>query len=273
MAGRSLGVPEIDVSRVLDATDSRPEVAIVLGSGLSGLADLVLRQVSIPYAELSGVPDAHSVVGHEGRLVCGELGGVSVVLFSGRFHQYQGVGAWEAAWPARMTAELGCKTLLLTNAAGGINDDLRPGDIVMLSDHINLMGTNPLIGWPGPAGGNPFIPMRDAYDPELRAVALQVSAEQDVVLHDGVYAGLLGPSYETPAEVEYLRRTGADVVGMSTVPETIAARALELRVLAFSLVTNVAAGVGLSHQEVLDAGKQAAERLERLMIGILQRLQ
>jgi len=271
MAHDTLSVPAADVARVRDVLPA-PRVALVLGSGLSGLAEAASDAVRIPYTELEGFPHVPNVAGHAGQLVCATLEGVPVVMFQGRVHQYQGVSALEAAYPARLAAALGCDVLIVTNAAGGISEHLDPGSIVLISDHINLMGTNPLIGWSGPEGGVPFVPMRDAYDPDLRAKAYLAASEEDVMLHDGVYAGLLGPSYETPAEVAYLRACGADVVGMSTVPEVIAARALGLRVLGFSLVTNVAAGVGLSHEEVLEAGRLAADDLQRLMLAILRGL-
>jgi purine-nucleoside phosphorylase len=194
------------------------------------------------------------------------------MLFAGRAHQYQGVSAHGAAYPARLAAAVGCKTIVVTNAAGGVSAGLRTGDVVLISDHMNLMGTNPLTGWPGPEGGTPFVPMRDAYDPGLREVAHAAAQELDFALKDGVYAGLLGPSYETAAEVGMLRTLGADVVGMSTVPEVIAARALGLRVLGLSLVTNVAAGDGLSHAEVLEAGRLAEKQLTSLVLAILRRL-
>lgn len=272
MAARTLSVPDADVARVRAVAEPAPRVAVVLGSGLSGLADEVERARMIPYAELEGVPRVGEVAGHAGTLVSGALAGVPVVLFSGRVHQYQGADAWEAAWPARMAAALGCEVLIVTNAAGGVAERLRTGDIVLISDHINLMGTNPLIGWPGPPGGTPFVPMTDAYDPGLAALALKAAAVEGVELHQGVYAGLLGPSYETRAEVEYLRRVGADMVGMSTVPEVVAARALGLKVLGFSLITNAAAGEGLSHEEVLEAGRLAGADLSRLVLAILRGL-
>ena len=271
MTERTMGVPAADVERVL-AVAPAPRVAVVLGSGLSGLADAVPSPVTIAYDDLEGAPRAGHVLGHAGLLVAGELEGVPLVLFKGRVHQYQGVSAYDAAWPARLAAALGCETLIVTNACGGVAEHLSPGNIVLISDHINLMGTNPLIGWPGPEGGTPFVPMGECYDPDLRALALSAAATEDVGLHDGVYAGLLGPSYETRAEVEYLRRVGADVVGMSTVPEVIAARALGLRVLGISLVTNVAADLGLSHREVLEIGRLAAGDLTRLVLAILRGL-
>lgn len=271
MVSVSLEVPRADVERVLDG-GSRPRVGVVLGSGLSGLADVVRTASSIPYSELAGWPRVASVAGHAGRLVTGEVGGTPVLLFQGRVHQYQGVSALEAAYPARLAAAVGCGILIVTNAAGGVAPDLRAGSVVLITDHMNLMGTNPLIGWPGPDGGTPFVPMRDAYDQGLRELALAVAREQGLPLREGVYAGLLGPSYETQAEVAMLRTLGADVVGMSTVPEVIAARALGLRVLGISLVTNAAAGEGLSHEEVLEAGRAAGTALVRFMEGVLARL-
>ncbi|MCE5203442.1 MAG: purine-nucleoside phosphorylase [Coriobacteriales bacterium] len=272
MPAVSLEVPVADVRRVRDLAGEPPRVAAVLGSGLSGVAACVEDPAIVPYSGLQGFPATGPVAGHAGELRIGRLAGVEVVLFAGRAHQYQGVSALDAAYPARLAAAVGCEVLIVTNAAGAVSHELAAGDIVLISDHINLMGTNPLIGWPGPAGGVPFVPMRDAYDPELIALARAVAAERGVALQEGVYAGLLGPSYETAAEVRYLERIGADVVGMSTVPEVIAARALGLRVLGFSLVTNVAAGAGLSHEEVLEAGRAAGETLGALMLGILQRL-
>lgn len=268
----SLSVPEADVLRVRDASHWRPRVAVVLGSGLSGLADAAADVSVVPYAELTGFPKVGHVSGHAGRLVIGTLGGVPALLFQGRAHQYQGVSAHDASYPARLAAAFGCEDLIVTNAAGGVSPRLGVGDLMLISDHINLMGTNPLIGWAGPEGGFPFVPMRDAYDPELRAMMLEVAAGQGVELVEGVYAGLLGPSYETPSEVAMLAGFGADAVGMSTVPEVIAARALGLRVLGMSLITNAAAGVGLTHAEVLEAGEQAAARLQRLVGEFVSRL-
>lgn len=266
-----LEVPQSDVQRVMAAC-APPRVAIVLGSGLSGLADMVEDAVTIPFAELQGLPKVCEVPGHAGALVCGTLAGVPVMLFKGRVHMYQGATALEAAYPSRLAAALGCEAIVLTNASGGVAERLRTGDIVVISDHVNLMGANPLVGCHWPEGGTLFVGMRDAHDPGLRAIAHLAANEEGIIVHDGVYAALLGPSYETPAEVAYLRNAGADIVGMSTVPETIAARALELRVLAISLVANDAAGVGLSHEEVLEAGRLAADDLQRLMLAILRRL-
>jgi purine-nucleoside phosphorylase len=250
------------------------EVALILGSGLSDLADGIEEPTIVPFAEIPGFPRAErNVVGHRGRLVVGALAGRRVVAFQGRIHCYQGFTAREVSFPVRLAKAMGVKTLIVTNAAGGIAPELAVGDLVLISDHVNMMGDNALVGWPGPEGGNPFIPMRDAYDPELRAIAIEAAREVGVALvPEGVYFGLLGPSYETPAEVAMFRGLGADVVGMSTVPEVIAARALGMRVLGLSLVTNAAAGVGLAHAEVLEAGARAAEGMRALALAILPRL-
>lgn len=264
---------EISVPPRLESVVSSCDVAVVLGSGFGGLAQVIEDAVAVPYAEIEGFPRSKAgIVGHAGKLVVGHVGEVSVVAFSGRVHRYQGVSSLDAAYPARLAHALGCSTLVVTNAAGGVNPELGVGDVVLISDHINLTGDSPLVGWPGPKGGVPFVPMRDAYDPELRELARSVAAEQGTALTGGVYAGLLGPAFETPAEVRYLRTVGADVVGMSTVPEVIAARALGMRVLGFSLCTNAAAGHGLSHEEVLEAGERAQIALTQLLVGILHEL-
>lgn len=265
---------EVDVPSRLKGRDIAPGgVALVLGSGFGGLAETIEDARVVPYAEIEGFPrPSGGIAGHAGELVAGSIAGVPVVAFSGRVHRYQGVSALDAAYPARLAAALGCETLVVTNAAGSVNPELGAGELVLIADHINLTGDSPLVGWPGPAGGVPFVPMRDAYDPDLRALAVEVAGEQGLVLSEGVYAGLLGPAFETPAEVRYLRTVGADVVGMSTVPEVIAARALGMRVLGFSLVTNTAAGEGLSHEEVLQAGERARAVLTRLLVAILHRL-
>lgn len=272
MTDRSLDVPESDVARIRSVALSPPRVAIVLGSGLSGLASAAVGAASVPYAELEGFPDFGRVAGHAGNLVYGTLAGVDVVMFQGRIHMYQGASALDCAYPARLAAALGCEVLVVTAATGGVSPHLGVGDIALLSDHINLFATSPLVGWPGPEGGTPFVPMADAYDPGLRALAHDVAAKEGISLKDAVYAALIGPAYETPAEVAYLRSAGADVVGMSVVPEVIAARALGLKVLGLSLVSNIAADTGLSHEEVLEAGRAAAEDMSRLVLAILRRL-
>jgi len=251
-----------------------PRVAIVLGSGLGGVADSVQRAVRVPYREIPGFPEP-GAPGHKGELVGGTLEGVPVVVQSGRFHLYEGHAPAAAALPTRMFARLGVRTLIVTNAAGGIRHTFRPPTLMLIADHINLMFRNPLVG-PVAEGEERFPDMSDPYDPELRAVARDVARSQRIALEEGVYAALLGPSFETPAEVRMLARLGADAVGMSTVPEVIAARARGLSCLGFSSITNVAAGLSgsaqqLSHQEVLAAGQQLAGQLERLIRGVLKR--
>jgi purine-nucleoside phosphorylase len=250
------------------------EVALILGSGLSGLADIVDDPKVVPFGEIEGFPSPERhVAGHGGKLVFGTLSGVRVAAFQGRIHQYQGFSAREVAYPVRLAHALGAHTLIVTNAAGGVQAGLRAGDLVLISDHINLTCDNPLMGGLGPDGGSPFISMSDAYDPDLREIALIAAAQAGMPLVPrGTYAGVLGPTYETLAEVTYLRSIGADVVGMSTVPEVIAARALGMRVLGMSLVTNAAAGLGLDHSEVLKAGNAATLRMQSLVLAILVRL-
>lgn len=264
-----LNVPESDVARIRSVSPATPRVAIVAGSGLGGLAERVEDAVSIPYSQLDGFPSVGNVVGHAGKLVSGTLAGVPVVVFAGRVHLYQGVTAHGAAYPARLAAALGAEVLVLTNAAGGIASDLAVGDVVVLSDHVNMTGDNPLCGWAGPEGGNPFVPMTDTWDAALRQAVLAAAPTSGLHVREGVYFGLLGPSYETPAEVRMLRSLGADVVGMSTVMEAIAARALGLRLLGMSLVTNAAAGEGLAHSEVLEVGARSAVAMEGLLTSVI----
>lgn len=259
-----------DLAAIGRFTDVRPTVAMVLGSGLGVLAERIDESARIAFGDLPGHPRTEAgVAGHAGELVVGHLAGVPVVAFLGRVHRYQGLGARQAAWPTMLAAGLGADTLLVTNAAGGVDPSLHAGQVALIGDHINLTGDSPLVGWAGPPGGTPFVPMGDAYDPALRRLALTQAAEQGLELREVVYAGLLGPAYETPAEVEYLRRIGAQTVGMSTVPEVIVARALGMRVLGLSLVTNVAGGAQLDHSEVLEAGRRAAEAMSELVVGIL----
>lgn len=250
-----------------------PEVAIVLGSGLGPLADRVSDAVRIGYEKLPGFhPPA--VPGHKGQLVIGRLAGVPVLLQSGRFHMYEGHGAVEAAHPVRVFAALGVRTLIVTNAAGGINRDFAAGTAMLIRDHLNLTGRTPLEG-PVRDGEIRFPDMSAAYDLSLRSLARRVSDEQGIEMAEGVYAGLLGPSYETPAEIRMLATLGADAVGMSTVVEVIAARANRMRCLGFSIVTNPAAGISatpLDHSEVVAAANAAGQRLGTLIEGVVERL-
>jgi purine-nucleoside phosphorylase len=251
----------------------RPRVAIVLGSGLGFLGDAVGDSVRVPYASIPGFPQP-TVLGHAGELIAGLLDDVPVIAQSGRFHLYEGHDAWTAALPVRVFATLGVKTLIVTNAAGGIRRTFRPGTLMLIADHLNLMFRNPLTG-PVEQGDERFPDMSDPYDAELRTLARRVAAERGIPLEEGVYAGLLGPSYETKAEIEMLKRIGADAVGMSTVPEVVAARARGIRCLGISTITNAAAGLGgetLSHQEVLEASDSVRDRLTALVRGVVREL-
>lgn len=267
-----------DVQAARDAVarhlgEREPRLAIVLGSGLGGLADRIERPLRIPYADIPGfhVP---RVEGHKGELVIGTLGGKMVLTQSGRFHMYEGYSADAAALPVRLFAALGIRTLILTNAAGGIRRTFGYGTIMLLSDHLNLTGRNPLVGH-ARSGEERFPDMSEAYDGALRGIARDTARKLSISLEEGVYAGLLGPAYETPSEVRMLERLGADAVGMSTVTEVIAARALGVKCLGFSLVTNPGAGISpvpLSHKEVMEVAAKAGKELARLIEGVVQAL-
>ncbi len=251
----------------------KPRAAIVLGSGLGFLADEVRDAVRIPYAEIPGFPEP-GVAGHKGELVAGILDGAQVLVQSGRFHLYEGHGADVVGLPVRVFATLGVRTLIVTNAAGGVRLTFRPGTLMLIADHVNLMFRNPLIG-PVLDGEERFPDMSEPYDAKLRTLARDAAREAKIPLEEGVYVGLLGPSYETPAEIRMLQRLGADAVGMSTVPEVIVARARGLKCLGFSTITNLAAGISptaLSHQEVLEVGRQVGQALGTIVKGVLRRL-
>ncbi len=251
----------------------KPEVAIVLGSGLGFLGEEIADAVRVPYAKIPGFPQP-TVQGHAGELIAGALEGREVIAQSGRFHMYEGHENAVVALPVRVFATLGVKTLLVTNAAGGIRRTFRPGALMLIADHINTSGRYPLAG-PVLEGEERFPDMSDPYDAGLRAIARKVAAEERIPLEEGTYAATLGPSYETRAEIEMLKRVGADAVGMSTVPEVIVARARGMRVLGISTVTNLAAGLGaptLSHQEVLETANRVKGDLGRLVKGIVRNL-
>lgn len=246
-------------------------IGLILGSGLGGLAKAVEESVRIPFREIHGFPDA-TVAGHDGAMIVGKLGGRRVAALSGRFHMYEGHSAALAAFPVRVFRALGARDLFVSNAAGGISPKLAVGDLMMICDHLNLMGANPLVG-AREADEERFPDMTDAYDPGFRR-SLRTTAEKlGIPLREGVYAGLLGPSYETPAEVKMLRALGADAVGMSTVPEVIVARALGMRVAGVSCITNAAAGVtgaALTHAEVLETTERVSAAFERLVVEFLR---
>lgn len=253
--------------------DRRPSVAIVLGSGLGQFAERLDRAVRVPYAEIPHFPSP-TVIGHSGELVVGTLAGRTVLAQSGRFHMYEGHAAALTALPVRVFARLGVQTVILTNAAGGIRRSYGSGTVMLVADHINLTGRNPLFG-SVLEGEERFPDMSDPYDPALRALAREVARRKGIALGEGVYAGLLGPSYETPSEIRMLERLGADAVGMSTVMEVIAARALGLRCLGFSAITNPAAGVTaqkLHHLEVMDVAYRIAGELAALIEGVVAEL-
>ena len=251
-----------------------PEIGLILGSGLGAVAQDMQDTVTIPYTE---IPHFHgtAVEGHAGQMIIGKFHGVPTVILQGRFHLYEGYAMEDVVFPTRTICGLGIKTLILTNAAGGINTRYRPGDLMIIEDHLNLMGDNPLKG-PNLAELGPRFPdLSEAYTKTCIDTINTVAAELSIPLHHGVYAGLLGPTYETPAEVRMLRTLGADAVGMSTVPESIAANHLGVRVLGISGITNVAAGLSsqkLSHQEVIDNSKLSVEKLVRLLKVAIPRL-
>jgi purine-nucleoside phosphorylase len=251
---------------------AKPRVAIVLGSGLGFLADEITSPLRIPYREVPGFPEP-GVAGHKAELVAGTLEGMPVIVQAGRFHLYEGHSAAVAALPVRVFAGLGIEILIVTNAAGGVRRTFRAGTLMLIADHINLMWRNPLTG-PPELGEERFPLMHEPYDAELRQRARAVATEAAIPLEEGVYAALLGPSYETPAEVRMLERLGADAVGMSTVPEVLAARARGIRCLGFSSITNPAAGLGepLAHEEVLAVGKAIAHDLSVVIKGVLRSL-
>jgi purine-nucleoside phosphorylase len=251
----------------------RPEIAVVLGSGLGFFTQRIQDAVTIPYRDIPGFPEP-TVIGHGGELVAGQLGGKEIIAQSGRFHLYEGHDAEVAALPVRTFAALGVTTLLLTNAAGGIRRTFAQGTVMLIADHINLTFRSPLFG-PVLPGEERFPDMSDPYDSSLRVLARDVARDKRVALDEGVYAQLLGPSFETPAEIRMLDRLGADAVGMSTVVEVIAARAQGLRCLGFSVVTNLASGISptkLNHEEVMETAGRVTGNLGALIEGIIERL-
>jgi purine-nucleoside phosphorylase len=251
----------------------RPVAAIILGSGLGGLANRVTDAVRVPFAEIPGFPSA-TVAGHAGMLIAGRLAGRRVLALAGRFHMYEGHAAALAAFPTRVLHALGAQTLIVSNAAGGIKRSLNPGDLMLIRDHLNFMFRNPLLG-PNDSGEPRFPDMSAPYDGRLAGLARDVARANGIALAEGVYCGLLGPTYETPAEVRMLSFMGADAVGMSTVPEVIVARALGMRVLGISCVTNMACGLTnepITHAEVIETTARAANQFERLVMGVVEKL-
>jgi purine-nucleoside phosphorylase len=250
-----------------------PKLAIVLGSGLGAVAEAIESPIFIPYAEIPHFPQS-TVEGHSGRIVSGLLNGIAVIVMQGRVHYYEGYSPAQVTFPMRVLGQLGIETVILTNAAGGINPNYQIGDLILLSDHINMLGFNPLIGpnetrfGRSPQTGLRFFDMTQAYSVELRSQAQSAARIEGFTMHEGVYLATSGPSFETPAEIKAFRTLGADLVGMSTVPETIVARHMGIQVLGISCVTNLAAGISatqLSHQEVFEAGSRVQHRLASLL--------
>ena len=257
-------------------SDLEPRVLIVLGSGLGTLTDEIAAPVRVPYTDIPGFA-VSTVQGHSGAFLLGDLCGVLVIVMQGRVHFYEGYPMWQITLPVRVARTLGATAMIVSNAAGGINRGFAVGDVMMMTDHINLLGMaghNPLIGPNDDSLGPRFPSMTDAYDPQLRAIAQQVAGAASIELKEGVYVGLAGPSFESPAELRFLRAIGADAVGMSTVNEVLVARHAGMRVLGFSGITNVARlhtdeGEPPSHQEVLEAGPKIAPKMLAIVKGVL----
>lgn len=267
------------INLIQSKTTLRPTIGLVLGSGLGGLADSITDAVRIPYQDIPGWPQS-TVFGHSGQLVIGHLEGQPVVAQQGRAHFYEGYSLEQVTFPIRVMHFLGVQTVILTNAAGGMNPRYRVGDLMLLNDHINFVGmtgNNPLMGSNDESIGPRFLGMVHTYDKDLRTTAHQIAREAGITLHEGVYVWLSGPSFETPAEIRMLRTIGGDAVGMSTVPEVLVARHAGMRVLACSGITNEAidsvdAQMETNHEEVLDAGKILVPKLTTILKGILRSL-
>lgn len=262
------------VDFIRQKTDLVPEAAIILGSGLGALGEKIENPVFVEYKDIPNFP-VSTAPGHKGRFVFGFLRGKTVVCMQGRLHFYEGHTMENIILPIRVMHALGAETLLVTNAAGGINKEFSVGDIMLIEDHINFMGRNPLVGQNDPEIGPRFPDMSYAYDPALRALAIDCAKESGTDLQKGVYLACTGPSYETPAEIRAFRVLGADAVGMSTVPEVIAANHCGMRVLAFSLISNMAAGIldrRLTEEEVLETGARKGAEMQRLIETIVERL-
>ncbi|HWY03545.1 MAG TPA: purine-nucleoside phosphorylase [Candidatus Acidoferrum sp.] len=259
---------------ILTRTPLRPKIGLVLGSGLGAFADSLTEATRVPYAEIPTFPRS-TALGHAGQMVLGHAGDVPVATMQGRAHLYEGYSAREVTFPMRVFGRMGIRGVILTNAAGGINLSYSQGALVLIRDHINLQGSNPLVGANDDRFGVRFPDMTQAYARDYRQMAREEAGKLGIGLEEGVYAGLLGPSYETPAEIEYLRRVGADLVGMSTVAEVIAARHMEMKVLAVSCVTNMAAGIldqPLSHREVMETGERVKTIFQALLRAVLPRV-
>lgn len=259
---------------IKNETNITPQIGLILGSGLGVLADLIEQPIVIDYSRIPHFP-VSTVEGHAGELVVGSIKGKQVLVMKGRFHAYEGYGAETVSFPVRVMKELGVETLIVTNAAGGINETYQVGDLMVISDHLNMTFRNPLIGPNDSALGVRFPDMSEAYSKRLRKLAHDVAASQDFKLQEGVYVGLLGPNYETPAEIRMFRTLGGDSVGMSTVPEVIVARHAGIEVLGFSCISNMASGIldqPLSHAEVMETTEKVKPKFLKLVLGIIEAL-
>lgn len=256
------------VTKIRDAIDIETKIGIILGSGLGTLVDEFKDTVTIKFDEIPNFP-VSSVEGHKGEVVLGSFSGINILAFSGRVHYYEGYSIEKVCFPVRVMAGLGVEILIITNAGGAVNESYSPGDIIVISDHINLMGDNPL------RGTTHFIDMTEAYSSDLRTLAHNTADGLGMKLKEGVYLALSGPSYETPAEIRMLRNMGADIVGMSTIPEVIIANSLGITVLGLSMITNMAAGITgmpISHKEIIETTEKGAGEFKRLVSGIIGNL-
>jgi purine-nucleoside phosphorylase len=254
--------------------NKQPVLGLILGSGLGAFADTLQDRVVIPFSEIPHFP-CSTVLGHSGNLVAGSAEGIPCFALQGRVHLYEGYSIADVTYPVRVLGCLGVRQFIVTNAAGGINTEFQPGDLMLIRDHINFTGTNPLVGPNVEEWGPRFPDMSEAYDPAMRKIALEVAHQQGIPLHQGIYLGLCGPSYETPAEIRMFRLWGADAVGMSTVSEVIAASHMGIQVLGISCITNMAAGVlprRLTHKEVLDTTESVKEKFLSLLRGLIPAL-
>ncbi|MDK2822581.1 MAG: purine-nucleoside phosphorylase [Clostridia bacterium] len=252
----------------------KPKIGLILGSGLGVLAEEITDPLFLPYKDIPNFPES-TVEGHAGQLVIGKLADVPVLTMQGRFHYYEGYNLQKITFPIRVMQGLGIKFLIVTNAAGGINLSFSEGTIMLINDHINLMGTNPLIGKNLAEFGPRFPDMTEAYSSKLISLAKNVAKKLNIEIREGIYAAVTGPSYETPAEIKYLRTIGADAVGMSTVPEVIVANHGSMSVLGISCITNMAAGVTgkkLTHDEVMETAEKVRENLRSLLLGIIKEI-
>lgn len=261
---------EVSAEYIRTKCDNKPRVAMVLGSGLGGISDIMDVQAEIPYGDIPGFVRS-TAQGHAGKLLLGTVGGTPCAVMSGRNHMYEGYAAHQVAYPVYVLKALGVEALILTNAAGAVNTRFSPGDLMMITDHLNLMGVSPITSEYATALGRRFVDMSRAYDTELIVKAQAVAQELGILVHKGVYAMFLGPQFETPAEIRMTRLLGGDAVGMSTVPEAIAASHAGLRTLAISCMTNMAAGIldqPITHEEVLETGRRVEDKMKKLLCGV-----